>query len=74
MTPLSIRLQDFAKFGKDNSLTFQRRLPGPIERVWAYLTVSKLRQQWLAAGEMELVQGSVFELVWRNDDLSESAS
>jgi uncharacterized protein YndB with AHSA1/START domain len=73
MTP-AIRLQDFANFGKDNSLTFQRRLPGPIERVWAYLTDSKLRQQWLAAGEMQLHQGSSFELVWRNDDLSASAS
>ena len=69
MTAPNIRLQDFAKFGKHNSLTFQRRLPGPIERVWAYLTESKPRQQWLAFGEMQLVQGSAFELAWRNDDL-----
>lgn len=36
------------------TLTIQRLLPGPIERVWAYLTQSDLRRQWLAAGEMEM--------------------
>ena len=35
------------------TLTIQRMLPGPIERVWAYLTESDLRRKWLAAGEME---------------------
>ncbi len=32
------------------TVKIQRRLPGPIERVWAYLTESELRRQWLAAG------------------------
>ena len=31
------------------TLKIQRLLPGPIERVWAYLTQSELRGQWLAA-------------------------
>lgn len=56
------------------TLRLQRRLPGPIERVWAYLTESDLRQQWLASGEMSLQAGSSFELVWRNDELSASAA
>ena len=43
------------------TLTIQRLLPGPIERVWAYLTDSDLRRQWLAAGEMELKVGAPFE-------------
>ena len=30
-----------------------RLLPGPIDRVWAYLTRSELRAQWLCAGEVE---------------------
>ena len=51
------------------TLTISRRLPGPIERVWAYLTESDRRRQWLAAGEMELKLGAPFELVWRNDEL-----
>ncbi|WP_431283109.1 SRPBCC family protein [Humitalea sp. 24SJ18S-53] len=52
------------------TLKIQRRLPGPIERVWAYLTESDLRRQWLAAGEMEMKLGATFEFVWRNAELS----
>ncbi len=52
------------------TLKIQRLLPGPIERVWAYLTESELRRQWLAAGEMEMKVGAPFELVWRNDQLT----
>ena len=48
----------------------ERLLPGPIERVWAYLTESDLRRQWLAAGEMEMKVGAPFEFVWRNDELT----
>jgi uncharacterized protein YndB with AHSA1/START domain len=54
------------------TLQLQRHLPGPVERVWAYLTDSDLRQKWLAAGCMTLTPGTPFELVWRNDDLSAS--
>lgn len=35
------------------TLKIQRLLPGPVERIWAYLTESELRRQWLAAGPME---------------------
>ena len=52
------------------TLKIQRLLPGPIERVWAYLTESELRRKWLAAGEMEMKVGATFELVWRNDELT----
>jgi len=57
-----------------NTLRIQRRLPGPIERVWSYLTDSDLRRQWLASGTMKLEPGASFELVWRNDELSSSAA
>lgn len=56
----------------DRSLRIQRRLPGPMERVWAYLTDGELRRQWLASGDMPLQTGASFELVWRNDELSQS--
>ena len=52
------------------TLKIERLLPGPIERVWAYLTESELRRQWLAAGQMEKKVGAAFELVWRNDELT----
>lgn len=52
------------------TLKIERLLPGPIERVWAYLTDSDLRRQWLAAGEMDVKVGAPFEFVWRNDELT----
>jgi len=36
------------------TVRLERLLPGPVERVWAYLTESKKRATWLAAGEWEL--------------------
>lgn len=53
------------------TLRIQRLLPGPIERVWAYLTESDLRRQWLAAGDMDMRLGAPFELTWRNHELSD---
>jgi len=53
------------------TLKIQRLLPGPVDRVWAYLTQSELRRQWLASGQMEMTSGTAFELVWRNDELSD---
>ena len=53
------------------TLKIERVLPGPIERVWSYLTDSEMRGKWLASGEMELAVGAPFELVWRNDELTD---
>lgn len=53
------------------TLKIERVLPGPIERVWAYLTESDLRRKWLAAGEMEMKVGTSVELVWHNDELTD---
>jgi uncharacterized protein YndB with AHSA1/START domain len=61
----------FGTLSESATLTVKRRLPGPIERVWAYLTDSDLRRQWLAAGTMEMKVGTPFELVWRNDELTQ---
>lgn len=55
-----------------STVTIRRLLPGPIEHVWAYLTQGELRRRWLAAGEMEMKVGSPFELVWRNDELTDA--
>src|SRR5271154_4181449 len=52
------------------TLKIQRLLPGPIERVWAYLTESDLRRRWLAAGAMEMKVGAPFEFVGRNNELT----
>jgi uncharacterized protein YndB with AHSA1/START domain len=52
------------------TVRIQRLLPGPVERVWDYMTKSDLRRQWLAFGPMDLAVGGEVELTWRNDELS----
>jgi uncharacterized protein YndB with AHSA1/START domain len=52
------------------TIRFERLLPGPIERVWAYLTDSDKRRTWLAAGPMELRPGGALEMTWRNSELA----
>lgn len=52
------------------SIVFERLLPGPIERVWEYLTDSEKRGKWLASGPMELRVGGKVDLQFRNSDLS----
>lgn len=61
----------YAALGEPATVRIQRVLPGPAERVWAYLTDSDLRRKWLAAGVMTPEPGATFELVWRNDELND---
>jgi uncharacterized protein YndB with AHSA1/START domain len=65
-----VRAEDFGTIKDLETLTIQRVLPGPIDRVWSYLIDSDLRRKWLAAGEMELHADAPFEFVWRNDELT----
>ena len=64
-------LEAYGELIEPATLRIERLLPGPIERVWAYLTESDLRRQWMAAGEMEMKAGAPFELVWRNNELTD---
>jgi len=58
---------------KPSTIRLERLLPGPVERVWAYLTESKKRATWLAAGEFDLRVGGKVELIFDNDKLSDDA-
>lgn len=63
-------MSDYGAVAVDGTVRFERLLPGPIERVWAYLTESEKRGKWLATGNMELRPGGRVELFFRNKDLS----
>jgi uncharacterized protein YndB with AHSA1/START domain len=52
------------------TIRFERLLPGPAGRVWAYLTESEKKGKWLAAGEIEPRSGGKVELRFRHRDLS----
>ena len=55
--------------GKE-TIRFERLFPGPIERVWAYLTESEKRGKWLASGPMELKPGGKAEFRFDHASLS----
>ena len=62
------KAEDFGTFTDPATLKIERLLPGPIERVWSYLTNSDLRQQWFASGDMKLQPDASFEFVWHDAD------
>ena len=70
MTELAT-LDAYGELIEPTTLKIQRLLPGPVDRVWAYLTESELRRQWLAAGRMDVKTGAPFTFTWRNDELSD---
>lgn len=55
------------------AVRFERLLPGPIERVWKYLTDSELRGTWFASGPMEPKNGGSLTLVFRHQNLTDHA-
>lgn len=61
----------YARLSEPTTLEVIRLLPGPIERVWSYLVDGELRRKWLAAGDLVPKVGATFELVWRNDELTD---
>ena len=52
------------------TVKLERLLPGPVERVWAYITESDKRAKWLCAGEFELRVGGKVRLEFDNNRLS----
>ena len=52
-----------------NTIRFERLLPGPIERVWAYLTEPEKRSKWLASGAMDQRVGGDVELFWLHSNM-----
>lgn len=63
-------MSEFGVVTAPATVRFERRLPGPIERVWEYLTVPEKRARWLAGGEMELCEGGRVTLAFENKNLS----
>jgi uncharacterized protein YndB with AHSA1/START domain len=63
-------MSDYGTITAPGTVRFERRLPGPIERVWAYLTESAKRGTWLATGAVEPRAGGQVELHFLHSDLS----
>ena len=52
------------------TVKLERLLPGPVERVWAYITESDKRVKWLCAGEFDLRVGGKVRLEFNNKRLA----
>lgn len=61
---------DYGVVTEPRTVRLERLLPGPIERVWAYLTESEKRGKWFASGPMELRAGGKLEFHFHNSELA----
>ena len=63
-------MDNFARQIDAHTIEFVRILPGPIERIWAYLWESDKRAQWFASGAMPTRPGESFEMRFKHSTLS----
>jgi uncharacterized protein YndB with AHSA1/START domain len=60
----------YGEVKEPGTFRIERLLPGPIERVWSYLTEPEKRRRWFGAGPMELRAGGRVELQFKFSALS----
>ncbi|HUR57384.1 MAG TPA: SRPBCC family protein [Opitutaceae bacterium] len=60
--------EQHGKFNGSAEVRIVRTLPGPIERIWDYLTDPEKRARWFCGGELEQKAGGkvVFAMVHKN--------
>lgn len=63
-------MEKYGKLVAPGTLKFERLLPGPIDRVWEFLTDAEKRGLWFAAGKLEAQQGGEMKLIFNNSTLS----
>jgi uncharacterized protein YndB with AHSA1/START domain len=63
-------MDDFAEKLTDQKIQFVRILPGPIEKIFAYLWDGEKRGEWFASGAMPTVPGERFEMRFKHSELS----
>jgi uncharacterized protein YndB with AHSA1/START domain len=63
-------MNEYGVVTEARTIRLERLLPGPIERVWDYLTDSEKRGKWFATGKMDLRFGGNVEFFFHHADLS----
>ena len=58
------------KFTSRAEVRLVRTLPGPIERIWKYLTDPEKRARWCAGGPMEPKKGGKVELLFCHKNIA----
>ena len=64
-------MSEYGQVIDNGTVRFERLLPGPVDRVWQYLTDSQLRGTWLATGAMEPRTGGAVTLRFRHQELTD---
>ncbi|HXL86937.1 MAG TPA: SRPBCC family protein [Gemmatimonadaceae bacterium] len=63
-------MNDLGTSPEQATVRLERLLPGPIERVWAYLTESDKRATWFAGGTFDLRVGGRADLHFDHSNIS----
>lgn len=63
-------MNDYATPFAAGEIRLERTLPGPIDRIWAYLTEPGKRAKWFAGGPIELRAGGRAELHFDHQSLT----
>jgi uncharacterized protein YndB with AHSA1/START domain len=62
----------YAEFPSPGEVRLVRHLPGPIEKVWDYLTDPEKRGRWFAGGPMEPRRGGAVRFFFHHRNLAPS--
>ena len=63
-------MSEYGELIDESTVRFERLLPGPIERVWGYLTEKEKRAKWLCGGDVETSVGGHVDMHFHNVSLS----
>jgi len=72
--PRQHRDEKYGVLKDSETFRIERLLPGPIERVWSYLTDPERRRKWFGDGPMELRAGGGVELQFEFSGLSSEST
>ncbi len=63
-------MNEYGELLDESTVRFERLLPGPIERIWRYLTESEKRAQWLCGGDVHSAVDGRVDMHFHNASLS----
>jgi uncharacterized protein YndB with AHSA1/START domain len=64
-------MEDYATYPERRTVRVERILPGPIEKVWAYLYEPEKRAQWFAGGPIEPKVGGKADLAFHHPNITD---
>jgi len=67
-------MDSFGQLVDPHTVVFERLLPGPIERVFAFLWEEDKRRLWFTSGAMPTTPGESFTQHWKHSDYSPNKS